>query len=300
MIYKSGAFLALLATLIWGMYPLFYAPLSNFSAIDVLVARIITSVCFLYVTITVGKSFSLSEVKTILQSKESRSTIVLSALITLVWWLVYIYAVTNELILEASLGYFISPIISVLFGILVFQERIRLFGKISISLMIIGVGYLVWQYGQVPYAAIMIGICFSLYAVVRKGKTIKPIEGLMGECLILLPVSILIVAYRVVDGTFSISSINFDIVTLALLSTGALSVLPLLWYGMAASKLSLISLSFFQFIPPICNLLFAVFIFHEDFTQHHIITFGFIWAALAAYLVEKFIPQQTKELIHVK
>ncbi|MFV0576424.1 MAG: EamA family transporter RarD [Vibrio sp.] len=300
MIYNSGAFLALLATLIWGMYPLFYSPLADFSSIDVLAIRIITSVLFLYLTIRIGKNFHLSEVKSILQQKESRSTIILSAFITLIWWLVYIYAVTNGLILEASLGYFISPIVSVLFGLLVFRERVGFYGIISICLMISGVAYLVWQYGQIPYAALIIGICFSLYAVVRKGKTIKPIEGLMGECLILLPVAFLIVIYRVSIGSFTINTIDFDIITLALLSTGALSVLPLLWYGMSASKLSLISLSFFQFIPPICNLLFAVFVFYEDFTNHHIVTFSFIWVALVAYLIDKFIPRQKKELVDAK
>jgi len=285
---KSGGVLfALLSTILWGSYPLWYSPLREIAAVDVLAFRVIGSFIFVVLFILAIKNVSLADLKQLVTRKSTLKVVVSSAIVTAVWWLTYIYAVTHALVLEASLGYFISPIISVFFGFVLFKERPSISQWLAISITFIAIANLVYNYGQTPWIAIIIGACFSLYAAIRKGQTIKPLPGLGVECFFLLPFSVAFLLYQTSTSGIEVYAQITSVQWLFLLAIGLISVLPLWWYTIAAQKLEMITLSFFQLIPPTCNFLFAVFLFNETFTNIHLVTFGLIWLASAAYFVDK-------------
>ncbi|WP_448546711.1 EamA family transporter RarD [Thalassotalea fusca] len=284
---SSGVLFALLSTILWGSYPLWYSPLREIAAVDVLAFRVIGSFIFVVVFLLAIKNVSLADLKQLVTRKSTLKIVVSSAIVTAVWWLTYIYAVAHSLVLEASLGYFISPIISVFFGFVLFKERPSMSQWLAISITFVAIANLVYNYGQTPWIAIIIGACFSLYAAIRKGQTIKPLPGLGVECFILLPFSIAFLLYQTSTSGIEIYAQITSIQWLFLLAIGLISVLPLWWYTIAAQKLEMITLSFFQLIPPTCNFLFAVFLFNETFTNIHLVTFGLIWLASAAYFVDK-------------
>lgn len=284
---NNGVIFALLSTFLWGSYPIWYSHLSDIVASDVLAFRVIGSCISVLTLIIVLKSVSIVDVKQLLSKRNTVLVLLCSSIVTAIWWLTYIYAVGNNLVLEASLGYFISPIISVLFGFIIFKERPTLYQWFAILITFCAVAYLIFNYGKTPWVAIIIGCCFSLYAAIRRGKTIKALPGLCVECMFLLPFAVAFLNYQVINyGADYYSSVSL-IEWLTLAFIGLISVLPLWWYTISAQNLKMITLSFFQLIPPICNFLFAVFLFDEVFTNTHIVTFCFIWLASIFYLADK-------------
>jgi len=284
---NNGVVFALLSTILWGSYPIWYSPLREISANDVLAFRVIGSCFFVVLFIALLSNVSFSDVKHLVKNKTTLLVLLCSSLVTAVWWLTYIYAVTNNLVLEASLGYFISPIVSVLFGFIIFKERPTINQWLAIAITFCAIGYLTYNYGQTPWIAIIIGGCFSLYAAIRKGQSIKALPGLSLECLFLLPFAFAFLVYQLtssgIDYYASISSSQW----LVLVGIGLISVLPLWWYTIAAQRMEMITLSFFQLIPPTCNFIFAVFLFDEVLTTTHLITFGLIWLASIFYFADK-------------
>ena len=284
---SSGVLFALLSTVLWGSYPLWYSPLRDIAAVDVLAFRVIGSFAFVLLFITAIKNVSMSDLKQLVTRKATLKVVISSAIVTAVWWLAYIYAVTHSLVLEASLGYFISPIISVFFGFVLFKERPSISQWVAICITFVAIANLIYNYGQTPWIAIIIGTCFSLYAAIRKGQTIKPLPGLGVECLFLLPFALIFLLYQTSNSGLALYAQITGLQWFFLLAIGLISVLPLWWYTIAAQKLEMITLSFFQLIPPTCNFLFAIFLFNETFTNTHLVTFSLIWLASAAYFVDK-------------
>ncbi len=284
---NSGVIFALLSTILWGSYPLWYSPLQDIAASDVLAFRVIGSCIFVILFVLTIKNTSFKDVKALVSEKGTLWVLLCSSIVTAVWWLAYIYAVTHNLVLEASLGYFISPIISVLFGFVIFKERPSTNQWLAIFLTFCAIGYLIYNYGQTPWIAILIGGCFSVYAAIRKGKTIKALPGLSVECLFLLPFAFAFLIFQVNNNGMAYYTDISSMQWLVLVGIGLISVLPLWWYTIAAQKLEMITLSFFQLIPPSCNFIFAVFLFNETFTDTHLITFGLIWLASLCYFADK-------------
>lgn len=285
--YSAGVPFALMATFLWGSYPLWYSPLKGVASVDVLAVRVIGSLFFVMFFLVVAKSTSFQDVRELLRDTRARVVLACSAAVSGIWWLTYIYGVTNEMVLEASLGYYISPIFSILFGFLVFKERPSAVQWIAIGLTALAIANLIQGYGQTPWVAIIIGLCFSLYAAIRKGVKIKPLPGLSVECMFLFPFAVLyFLYYGLIEGG-ALAQVQTAAQWGVLAIVGLISVLPLWWYTIAAQSLKMITLSFFQFIPPTCNFVFAVFLFDEPFTNHHAITFGFILAAVTIYVMDQ-------------
>jgi chloramphenicol-sensitive protein RarD len=282
-----GVTFALMSTLLWGSYPLWYTPLKGIDSVDVLAVRVIGSLFFVLILIALARNASYADVKLLLQDKRARWVLGSSAAVSGIWWLTYIIGVTNDMVLEASLGYFISPIFSVLFGFLIFKERPNSIQWIAIALTAAAILNLTQGYGKTPWVALIIGLCFSLYAAIRKGVAIKPLPGLTVECILLLPFAVVYFVYLGMSAGPSFGA-DTSLIQWAVLSVvGLISVLPLWWYTVAAQNLEMITLAFFQLIPPTCNFVFAVFLFHEPFTIHHQISFILVLAASVIYLLDQ-------------
>lgn len=284
---SAGASYALMATLLWGSYPLWYSPLKGISSLDVLGIRVVGSLLFVFLFLKLAKNASIVDIKILLKDRRAQFVLGCSAAVSGIWWLTYIYGVTHEMVLEASLGYYISPIFSILFGFLVFKERPTAVQWVAIALTTLAIENLIYGYGETPWVAIIIGLCFSLYAAIRKGVKIKPLPGLAVECMFLFPFAVAYFVYMVLSNGAALEEASTVSQWAVLAIVGLISVLPLWWYTIAAQSLKMITLSFFQFVPPTCNFIFAVFLFGEPFTDHHVLTFGLILLAVTIYIMDQ-------------
>ena len=279
---SQGIIYGLLATLLWGAYPIWYKQLSGLNAWEVLSWRIVWSEVFL-VLFTLFSNRSRSFVRFI-GNPPWKNILVMSFTLGF-WWFFYIYGVLSDQVLEVALGYFLSPLMSILASRLIFKENINSYQITSVVLASIGVCLMVWRVGHLPWIALCIGFCFSFYGIFKKNVTNDPVVTQAFEMLILLPFALAFLLWWQRQGQSypMFSSWNTDML---LISTGLISVLPLWWYSLAAGRLPLIVLSFLQFIPPSCNFLLGVFVYDEAFDRNKLFVFLFIWIGLFLFVID--------------
>jgi len=209
----------------------------------------------------------------------------LSGLVLSVNWLVFVWAVANEHILDTSLGYFGSPLISVLLGYLILKERLSTLRVIAVVLAAAGTFYLAWFLGRPPWIAIMLALSWGVYGLLRKRLDVGPLLGLLWETVLMLLPALGYLAWLSTQSAqqFLHSSVGID---LLLVGSGLATVLPLIWFNMAAKKLPLSILGFFQYLTPSMSFMIAVYLFGEHFTFGHAVAFACIWLALALVSIE--------------
>jgi len=265
--------------------PIFYKSLQTVSAWEVLAHRVIWSVPVLLIFLAIrdGKSFW----RKLRLPMASIAWLVLSGLVISLNWLVFVWAVANDHILDTSLGYFGTPLVNVLLGYLILKERLTRPQVIAVVVAAAGTVYLAWFLGKAPWIAITLAISFGVYGLLRKRLSVGPMLGLLWETsLMFLPALAYLLWLSSQSGSQFMnasSSIN-----LLLISSGVVTVLPLIWFNMAAQKLPLSILGFFQYIGPSMSFLIAVLLYGEQFTQGHAVAFGCIWLALALVSIEPF------------
>jgi chloramphenicol-sensitive protein RarD len=194
-------------------------------------------------------------------------------------WLLFVWAVVHDQVLATSLGYFINPLINVLFGYLFLQERLSRWQKWAVAIAAVGTAYLAWYLGHPPWLSLALAVTFALYGLVRKRLDVGPLRGLMWEYLLLLLPAAGFLWWRFQHGVLDFGSGARSIDTWLLLA-GVMTVLPLIWFNMAAQRLTLSLLGFIQYLAPSMTFLLAVFLWGEPFTSGHAVAFGCIWTAL--------------------
>jgi len=206
-----------------------------------------------------------------------------SSLITVNWTL-YIWAVENGHIIDASLGYYINPFINIILGVLFLKERLSGIQKIAIAFAFFGVAYLTFSYGTLPFITIILACTFSLYAFLRKKAQIEAMPALTVETVIALPVALGFLIMTFINHTNSYQLTDISTLILIML-TGPITAIPLFLFGKAAETVSMTTLGFVQYLSPTLQLLVGVLLFKEVFTTAHIVCFSFIWAGLILYSV---------------
>ena len=289
---SAGVGYAVLAFLAWGLLPLYWKALHTVPAREVLAHRVIWSLIVVVLLLFYKKQFPLLKATL----KHRRSMLVFTGSAFLIggnWWL-YIWAVNAGHVLESSLGYFINPLISVLFGFVLLKERLSRGQTIAIILAGLGVLNLTINFGTFPWIALTLALTFGIYGLLRKTAPADSLIGLSVETLIMSPLAIifLIVQEMTKDGAFGHAlgfgqSANWNQVVL-LMGAGGVTAFPLLWFAHAARRLKLSSIGFLQYLSPTCQFLLAVFVFKETFTKVHLLSFSLIWAALALYSFESW------------
>ena len=195
--------------------------------------------------------------------------------------------------MQASLGYFINPLMNVALGMLVLGERLTRVKLLAVGLAATGVLFLIIEGGRFPWVALCLGTTFALYGLVRKQTRIGAIMGLWVEMLILLPGALAYMVY--LDISVTVPGLDYsDYTQFMLVMSGAVSTIPLVFFTSAALRLPLSTLGLFQYIAPTMTLLLAVFLWHEPFTLTHMITFGCIWGGLVIYSIDSFFPAKAK------
>ena len=282
---QSGALYAIAAYLSWGFFPLFWKLLYAVPPLEVLGHRIVWSFLFLTaLTLIAGHKKSLvSNIK----NKKSILIYALSAILISTNWYIYIVAVNSGHVLEASLGYFINPLINVALGAVFLKEKLRKMQWASVALAAVGVLYLSTQSGKIPWFALSLACTFGCYGLVRKLAPAPSLVGSTIEAGLVLPFAFLFLCYTtyVSPQSPTFSSPN---ILLLLIIGGAITALPLVWFSEAAKRMPLSILGFFQYIAPSLQFLCAVLIFNEPFLFEQKLTFTVIWAALAIFAADAY------------
>lgn len=268
------------AFLIWGLSPIYWKSLAAVPAFEILMHRMIWSFVFLAPLVVFRR-----RLKGLIAALTSGPTLLILMGTTLIVggnWFLFIWAINSGHILQTSLGYYITPLVNVLLGVVFLKERLRRPQLVAVGLAAAGVGYLTVSYGQFPWVSLTLALSFGLYGLIRKVAPVGPLVGLTIETLLL---SIPATAYLIyLDHTGRGAFLNAGIPTTLLLMGAALVTgLPLLLFTMGAKLLRLATLGFLQYIAPSCTFLLAVFVYREPIVPAQLFTFAMIWIALAIY-----------------
>jgi chloramphenicol-sensitive protein RarD len=280
---RTGILSAALAFLCWGLFPLYFRAISEIPPMQILVHRVLWSLLFLAIILTVrGQWKWLMQLRS--QPKVIGSFFV-SALLLSGNWLLYIWAVNNGHVIEASLGYFINPLVNVMLGYLVLKERLRAVQWSAIGLAALGVMWLTWQAGHMPWIALVLAASFGAYGLMRKTAALGALEGLSFETLILFPFATAYLAWLTLQGNNAFITASGSTQWL-LVAAGPITAIPLLLFASGARKIPLSVLGLLQYIGPTIQLSLGIFLFNEVFTVERLIGFIMIWSALALYAGE--------------
>lgn len=281
---RSGVLAALGAYGTWGLFPLLFRALDSVEPFTVVAHRVVWS--FVLVGGILWRRGRLGEVRAALSSRSSFFGILISALLLSVNWVVFIWAVDTERVLEVSFGYFINPLVSVAIGMALLSERFNRMQALALVIALVAVGVQAMGLGSLPIVSLVLASTFGFYGFFRKTVNVGSAPGLFVETLILLPVSGLYLILRsVMDG----AGPHADPVLMGLLIlTGPATSLALIMFAYAAKRLRLSTMGMFQYIAPSAHFLLAVFLFGEPINATQLISFGLIWVSLAVFSADSF------------
>lgn len=279
---RDGIVSAFIAYVLWGVFPLYFIAVKDVSAYELLAHRIIWAVPFGALIIHLRHQWP--DVMRALKDWRTFRFLILSAILITGNWLVYILAVQLEQINQASLGYYINPLLFALAGVVIFGEKLRKAQARAVVLAALGVGVLTFSGGEFPAIALFLGVTFAAYGVIRKQVAVGGMPGLFIETLVLLPIALGYLLWIMLAGEAAFSFGNPSLAGILLLA-GPLTVIPLLCFALAARRLNLSTVGMMQFIAPTLQFVIAV-IYGEALTTAHIICFGLIWIAVVLFSVD--------------
>ncbi|CAI0994156.1 putative chloramphenical resistance permease RarD [Serratia quinivorans] len=286
---RQGIFFALAAYFIWGIAPAYFKLIQQVPADEILTHRVIWSFFFMLALITLGRNWS--QVRAACHDRKRLLLLAVTALLIGGNWLLFIWAVNNHHMLEASLGYFINPLVNVLLGMLFLGERFRRMQWLAVALAFAGVLIQLWQFGSLPIIGLGLAFSFAFYGLLRKKIAIDAQTGMLIETLWLLPVAAAYL-FLFADSPTSHLGANAWSLNLLLVAAGIVTTIPLLFFTAAATRLRLSTLGFFQYLGPTLMFLLAVTFYGETVGQDKLVTFGFIWAALLLFILDALYTQR--------
>lgn len=270
------------AYLWWGFVPIYFRAVRHVEPIQVLAHRVIWSVLFLLVLTGVTRGFD--ELRSAWRDRRTLLMLAASTLVLSINWFVFILAVGRGMVMQASLGYFINPLVSVMLGMIFLHERMRRLQWVGLVLATVGVVYLTWSRGQLPWVALILACSFGLYGLLRKLAPVGAMPGLTIETAILLVPCLLLVGWDARRPG------DYDLPTMILLgAAGIITAVPLLMFAAATRRLRLSTMGFLQYVGPTCQFLLAVFAFGEPFRSADLVSFALIWSALILYSTDSYL-----------
>ena len=279
----------------WGILPLAFVLLISSGPVEIVAWRIVFSLvfCALLLTVTRGWGRFVALARDV---RTSRS-LALAAVFILVNWSVFIWATVNGHVVEASLGYFTNPIVTVLLGVLVLREKLRPLQWVAVGVSAVAVLVLAIGYGSFPWIALSLAFSFGLYGLVKKqvGPKADAIGGLTIETLVLAPLAIIALVIMQVTTGLTIGTIS-PLHTAVMLSVGVLTAIPLLLFAAAARRLPLVYLGLVQYLAPVLQLIIGVWLLHEAMPPERWLGFGIVWIALAILTIDMFTRGRSNRL----
>ena len=280
---NKGILYALSAYGLWGFLPIYWKLLKGVPPLEIMAHRIVWGLIILLGLLAYKQRWAW--LQSVRQSRRTMVTFVISAVLLSANWFTYIWAVNAGFIIEASLGYFINPLINVLFGAIFLGERLRGWQKVAILLALSGVLWLTVSYGALPWIALTLAVSFGLYGLLRKTAELESLEGLSLEMMILFLPALSYLLYLLAIGDFALGRVS-ALQNLLLVMTGVITAVPLLLFAMGARRVTLTTLGILQYVAPTGQFLIGVFVYDEPFSATQLVGFGLIWLALAIYTSE--------------
>lgn len=277
---------AFLAYLIWGSLPLYIRAMQHAGALELLAHRVIWSVPTAIVLIAVAANWR--DVRAAFSGSNIK-WLTISGLLIGANWAIYIWAVNAGRTMEASLGYYINPLVNVLFGMLIFSEKLRVAQWVAVGIAAIGVGVMTVAFGRVPWVALVLCFTFACYSVIRKKVAIDSRAGFLVEVALLAPVGLGWLTWFATTqpGGRWLGEGGWDIPML--MAAGPITAFPLILFALAAKRLRFSTIGMMQYIGPTIQFLIAILVFREGFGATHAIAFAFIWAALVVFTADSLM-----------
>jgi chloramphenicol-sensitive protein RarD len=279
----AGLAAAIAAFTIWGDMPVYLRPLQAVPALEIMAHRMVW--CCLVVFAWLALRGELQSVRAALANGGLRLRLAASAILISINWLVYVWAVNHDHVVEASLGYFINPLFSVVLGVVVLRERLNRLQQCAVGLAVIGVLYLAVVAGRPPWIALALAASFGLYGLIRKVVAVDAVPGLATETLLLTPFATAWLLWLEWRGIGALGHASLHVNAL-LVGSGLITALPLALFSYGARRIPLSTVGLVQYIGPTLQFLAGVWLFHEPFTRERAVGFVFIWAALALYAID--------------
>ena len=267
----------------WGLIPIYWKLIASVPATEIIAHRFVWTSIFLSTALSWQGRWN--EVLANIRSRRARLYCLAGGLAVATNWFLFIWAVNIGRVIETSLGYFMTPLINVLFGALFLRERLTRVQFVSVLLALLAVLNLTFGYGRFPWIAVSLCVSFGLYGLLRKQSGTAAIPGLFIETILLLPIAVVFLIYLQQSHALVFGGAGWWL-SILLVSTGVITAVPLLWFGYATRHLRLITVGFLQYLSPIGSFFLGVFLFHEPFTRGHLVTFILIWIALAIFTAE--------------
>jgi len=280
---RKGALAGMGAYVLWGLFPIYWRLLERVPALEILAHRMIWSLVFVAVILTVQKDWRWLGL--VLRNRKTVVTYTIAAILLSVNWGTYIWAVNAGYVVEASLGYFINPLVNVLLGVALLGEKLRAGQVVAVVLAGLGVVYLTVSYGSLPWISLVLAFTFGLYGLIKKTAALESMHGFSLETLVLFLPALVYLLYREAAGVGAFVHLGL-VPTLLLILAGPVTSVPLLLFGYAARRVPLSMLGFLQYIAPTLQFILGVFVYIEPFPPARLVGFCIIWVALLVYSLE--------------
>jgi len=279
MLYAAGAYI------LWGLFPIYFKALYDFSPLEILLQRVVWALVFMLIVLALRGQWSW--IGRVWRQPKVLAGFAASATLLSVNWYIYIWAVNNGHVVDSSLGYFITPLVNVLLGFLLLHERLRPIQWAAVMLAAAGVAWLTWQAGHLPWIGLALAFSFGSYGLLRKTAALGPLEGLSLETLLLFPLAIgylAMMAWHGQNAFLHAPTASKWLVAAA----GPITAVPLLLFAAGARRIPMSTLGLLQYISPSLQLLLGVWLYGEPFGGARAAGFVVIWSALAVYTLEGF------------
>ncbi len=288
--HSTGVLLGVTGYLFWGMFPLYFVLIESVAPIEVVAHRILWSLIVVILILLIGKQW-----RSFTGAFNRRNIVILgsAALILSMNWLVYVYAVDSNQVMQVSLGYFMNPLISVAMGVILLKERLRKTQWVAIGIALIAVFLLTIVTGSVPWIALALGLTFAFYGLLKKYANLPSLQSLGIETVVLLPLALTILGISVATGTESFA-LDGPKITFLLIMLGPVTAVPLLAFGGASTRIPLSTLGVLQYITPIMSFLIGFFIFQEAMSTGRWIGFTLVWVSLLIFTVDMYRNSRTR------
>ncbi len=286
--YKQGIFFGLAAYVLWGILPVYWKALEIVSPFEILSSRFMWSCVFVFLLIIFQKKWLLftKEVKQVFSNVKTGAAMAAAGITISFNWGTFIWAVNNGHIVETSMGYYINPLVSILFAVVFLRERLDKMQLAAITCAFIGVASMVYSFGKIPWVSLTLAFTFALYGLLKKILPVSALTSIMLETLLITPLALVYEYSLWQQGVSFYASENLQVIMM-LTGAGVVTAIPLLLFTAGARLLPLKIIGFLQYISPTLTLLIGVFVYNEAFTASHLLAFGWIWAALLLFIVSQ-------------
>lgn len=286
--YKQGIFFGLAAYVLWGILPVYWKALELVSPFEILSSRFMWSCVFVFLLIIFQKKWPLftKEVKQVFSNVKTGAAMAAASITISFNWGTFIWAVNNGHIVETSMGYYINPLVSILFAVVFLRERLDKMQLAAITCAFIGVASMVYSFGKIPWVSLTLAFTFALYGLLKKILPVSALTSIMLETLLITPLALVYEYSLWQQGVSFYASGNLQVIMM-LTGAGVVTAIPLLLFTAGARLLPLKIIGFLQYISPTLTLLIGVFVYNEAFTASHLLAFGWIWAALLLFIVSQ-------------